>query len=180
GVLAWHKGGDIGRRQMTWHDRNGHELEHTGEPGGFQQMELSPDDARLAYVENTAGSGSNIWILDLSHNARNRFTFENGSRLPVWSPDGKYIAYAVLGGGIYIKESSNGSNSTQVYREDLQAEPMQWSPDGRYLLFGRAVHRKDVWALENPLSDQRKAIPVLESDFSEAGARVSPDSRWLA
>ena len=30
------------------------------------------------------------------------------------------------------------------------------------------------------MSDRRKAIPLLESEFSETGARVSPDSRWLA
>jgi eukaryotic-like serine/threonine-protein kinase len=180
GVLAWHKGGDIGRRQMAWVDRDGRQLGNAGEPGGFQQMELSPDDAHLAYVENTAGAGTNIWILDLARNARNRFTFENGSRLPVWSPDGKYIAYSVLGGGIYIKDSSNSANAIQVYREDLQAGAVQWSPDGRYLLFSRSFHRADVWALADPLSDRRKAIPLLESEFSETGARVSPDSRWLA
>ena len=63
GVLAWHKGGDIGRRQMAWVDRDGRQLGNAGEPGGFQQMELSPDDARLAYFENTAGAGatSGFW-----------------------------------------------------------------------------------------------------------------------
>jgi dipeptidyl aminopeptidase/acylaminoacyl peptidase len=59
-------------------------------------------------------------------------------------------------------------------------EDYDWSPDGQYLLFTRQdpVTLKDLWAL--PLFGDRKAFPILQTQFLEEQAHISPDGQWIA
>jgi Tol biopolymer transport system component len=56
---------------------------------------------------------------------------------------------------------------------------MDWSPDGRYLLFitrGKGT-QFDIWAYD---FERRAAAPLIASAFDETGARFSPDGKWVA
>jgi Tol biopolymer transport system component len=57
---------------------------------------------------------------------------------------------------------------------------MDWSPDGRVLLY-RTLDPKtgfDLWSL--PLDGSRKPNPVLQTRSDESAAQFSPDGRWIA
>jgi hypothetical protein len=57
---------------------------------------------------------------------------------------------------------------------------MDWSADGRFILFwffGEKT-RGDIWVL--PTFGDRKPYPLLHSEFGETWARFSPDGRWVA
>ena len=59
--------------------------------------------------------------------------------------------------------------------------PTSWSHDGRFLLYTAANVPKtgsDLWVL--PLEGDRKAVPLLRTDFNEGLGDFSPDGRWVA
>jgi dipeptidyl aminopeptidase/acylaminoacyl peptidase len=60
-------------------------------------------------------------------------------------------------------------------------QPMDWSPDGRFLLYrsrDRSRPDTDLWAL--PMRPRGKPFPVVKTKFSETDAQFSPDSQWIA
>ena len=55
---------------------------------------MSPDGGRVAFASNRDGSGSNIFVLDRASTRVTQVSREVEAARPVWSPDGKTIAYA--------------------------------------------------------------------------------------
>ena len=55
---------------------------------------MSPDGSRVAFASNRDGSGSNIFVLDRASKRVTQISREVEAARPVWSPDGKTIAYA--------------------------------------------------------------------------------------
>ena len=59
-------------------------------------------------------------------------------------------------------------------------DPLDWSPDGRYLVY-REMNRGTGWDLMLlPLQGDREPITLLQTPESDSDARFSPDGRWLA
>jgi len=59
--------------------------------------------------------------------------------------------------------------------------PIDWSADGRFLLYDSLDPKRgfDIWAL--PLEgDRKEPFPVLQTDFDEGLAQFSPDGTWIA
>ena len=54
---------------------------------------------------------------------------------------------------------------------------MDWSPDGRHLLYSELGRSFDLWLL--PL-DGGAPVPLLETPFDEFDGQFSPDGRWIA
>ena len=57
---------------------------------------------------------------------------------------------------------------------------MDWSADGRFLLYDSLDPKRgfDIWAL--PLEGDRKPFEVVQTDFNERLAQFSPDGTWIA
>src|SRR5690349_20211156 len=55
---------------------------------------MSPDGTRVAFASNREGSSSNIFVLDLATRKVTPVAHELDAARPVWSPDGRTIAYA--------------------------------------------------------------------------------------
>jgi serine/threonine-protein kinase len=150
----------------------------------LQFARLSPQGDRIALMLD---SGINdIWSLDLARGVRTRLTFGPVSNTyPVWSPDGKWIAYTSdrRGHAQLLRKPSDGSGAEELLLSDEQvALPTDWSRDGKYLIYTRGAvgSNSDIWAL--PLEEERKPWLVsahAANSFSAQG-RLSPDGRWLA
>jgi Tol biopolymer transport system component len=182
GVLAY-RGGSGPSSELTWFDREGHNLGRAGEPGYYQDLALSKDASRVAYIGLSQGGNAQIWTLDIARGINTLLGFRpDVSRTPVWSSDGKYVAFAsARGNAIYVKDAANSGSERPVLQTGMTKFVNDWSPDGRYLLYTETSTSLDLFALPDPLgTGERKPIPVANSGFRETQGQFSPDGRWVA
>jgi len=127
---------------------------------------------------------SNLWVFDLKLGSGTRLTFNAGNdRDPVWSPDGKRIAFGSNRRGpadLYVKPADGSADEVLLLKSDEDKRPTSWSRDGRYLLYFNISPqtREDLWVL--PLEGDRTPIPLLRTEFRERQGRFSADGRWIA
>ena len=82
-------------RQLTMFDRQGKVLSTIGQPGFYNQPNLSPDGTRAVVMRNDPQSGNvDIWTIDLASGKGTPITNDvYPQNAPIWSPDGKQVAY---------------------------------------------------------------------------------------
>jgi Tol biopolymer transport system component len=184
GVLVHRVGGPV-QTQLTWFDRSGHVFGAATEAADYQQFAISPDSRRIAAARRDARDwSSNIWLIELDRQTASPLTLgtaDNSS--PLWLPDGRRIAFVSRRAAtveVYMTDAEGGGKEEHVFtsREPLELEDV--SPDGRFLVYstGRGHAGSDVWFV--PLGGERKPQPLLQTDFNESEARLSPDGRWMA
>ena len=173
GILVYVSGGVLGaQRSLVWVDRNGAEQPLAAPANTYESPRLSPDGQRIA----VANEGQ-IWLYDLSRETLTRFTFEgNINSRPVWTPDGKRIAfYSNKEGALNIFwQLADGSGGLErLTTSEYTSVPGSWSPDGQTLAFhdANAKTGNDIWMLR--LSD-RKAQPYLRTPFNEGESTFFP------
>jgi Tol biopolymer transport system component len=181
-VLAFRSGSDETSR-LLWFDRAGKQLGMVASEGGYGEPALSRDGRRVAVVVQGPGGGD-VWIYDAAGTDRAaRLTF--GPRLnisPVWSPDGKRVAYnsrRKSGLAMCVKSADNSTPEESLLAEGTTDYPCDWSPDGRVLLFERwDGANSNLFLL--PMVGKRQPLPFLQSPASESHATFSPDGRYVA
>ena len=183
GLLAYQAGAPDEHAQILWSDRAGTQSE-TGIPAGpITSPRLSHDGRRIAFlIEDRQGRGD-VWIYDVIRRVSSRLTFDPANDFaPIWSPDDTRIVFSsnrTTGGDLYVKDASGAGNEELLFSSRDRKTPTQWRPNGRLLFgaFSLGMTRADMWSLS--LAD-RKATPLLQTDFMEGGGQISPDGRWLA
>jgi Tol biopolymer transport system component len=145
---------------------------------------VSPDGARLA-VGVDEGGDADIWVYELQGtSAIRRLTFGGKSRFPVWSADGRRIAFQSNRDGrpaLYVQPADGGGTAARLTdpAAGVSHVPDAWSPDGRTLLYSeRKGGTYTVIALS--VADTR-AIRVADVESRVPPEAVfSPDGRWVA
>jgi eukaryotic-like serine/threonine-protein kinase len=183
GVLAYTSGA-VGNAQLTWYDHSGKPVGTAGTPGQIPSSAISSDGSTVASDRIDRNGTVDVWLLDLARGSESRFTFgPTFNMYPVWSPDGKNIAfYSVREGttSIYAK-SRDGVGQEQALDKTPGARlPLDWSRDGRYIveLVNDSKTKEDIWVL--PLFGDRTSFVYLNSEFNERAAKLSPNGQWLA
>jgi len=180
GILVAQTGKGAAISQMAWFDRNGRPVGNVGAPGRFANLGLSPDGRRLTVDQMDRDQRHmNIWVNELANAATTRLTFTLAAdQCPIWSPDGKKIAFSSnrkFHFSLYLKNSDGSGTEQEV--ADLGA-PRQafwdWSRDGKYLLVEKGT---ELWYMS---SSDWQAKPFLPSKGYIHSAQFSPDGRWVA
>ena len=157
--------------------------EPNGAAAGSTGPSLSPDGRRVA-LARTVARNTDVWILDLERSLFSRFTFDAAvDAWPVWSPDGPNIAFNSNRSGVYdlYQKSATGVGSDELLLATPQNKgPVDWSPDGRFLLYRSpgATTGFDLWAL--PTFGDRKPFVVVQTNFEDRDGQFSPDGKWIA
>jgi eukaryotic-like serine/threonine-protein kinase len=161
--------------------RDGTEQPLAAPARAYKFPHLSPDGRRLAVpIEEQQ---TQIWLYDLARETLTRLTFEgNDNILPVWTPDGKHVAFRSNKEGpenIYWQLADGSGGLERLTTSEYTNSPNSWSPDGQLLAFSESspTTGTGIWVLR--LSDH-KAQPFLRTAFSVTAARFSPDGHWLA
>jgi eukaryotic-like serine/threonine-protein kinase len=168
GVLVFHSAADLPSR-LVWLDEHGREQpERPSMKYGWPA--IAPDGRRLAGSCEGPGRGtSSICVFDLERGVASRITAGPNDRYPVWSRDGRAIAYS-SGSGIHLLPADGSGSPQFVSQRNI---PTAWLPDGRILSFG--THDGVVsLAISSPSTHE-----VVELG-SGAEGQLSPDGRWLA
>ncbi len=166
--------------RLVWVDRKGVEQPLGAPPRPYSSPRLSPDGRMLAVVAQ-----GDIWVYNIPRGMLSQLTFDGRSALgPIWSPDGKRIAFASAREGkplnLFWKPADGSGPEERLTTGERRQSPESWSTDGQAIAFsenGLATGR-DIWVL--PLLGERKPRPFLRTPFSETGPQFSLDGRWLA
>jgi Tol biopolymer transport system component len=143
----------------------------------FHSPRFSPDGRRLAMDFIQQGS-RDVWTLDLRQNTMTRLSFEDDGHDPIWSPDGRWIAY-VHGNGVWRRRADGSGAPDSVYVGFVATSPLDYLPDGNRLFVAlTATVGFDVGLVEPGRSGEAEML--LGTPFGEQAATISPDGRWMA
>src|SRR5262245_51562617 len=163
---------DPNARQLTLVDRQGETVGTVGDRGFYNQISLSPDQTRVTMMRNDPVKGTtDVWAFDVATGKGIQITSskrEDAIRTPVWSPDGKQIAYVANRGGseaIYRKPSNGEGVEELVYKLNGAGLTLQdWTSDGRYLTYySQQLGGNIEFAL--PLNGDPQPIQIARSQY---------------
>ena len=189
GLLAYESGNSVSG-QLTWMSAQGEQLQTVGPAESYNEFELSPDGTRVAVTIQESDGIRDLWIIDVKRGTRTRFTFSTNEEpaeygQPLWSPDGKWIAYVSNRSGhqeIYRKPADGIGKEEILVSADEDVWCYDWSPDGRYIVYGheRPEHNNSEDLIALPVSGEGDPIRITNTPFNEWPASFSPDGRWVA
>jgi Tol biopolymer transport system component len=183
GTLVYRSGGAAQGNLVTvqWLDAAGKTQPLLAKPGVYQRPRVSPDGQRLALDD-----ASDIWVYEARRDTMTRLTFGGGTNLaPVWSPDGRYIAFNRTGGMWWVRSDGAGKPQQLIQSMNLLI-PFSFTPDGKRLAYHGQYQDTayDIWTvtIESDGAGLRAGKPevFLQTPADERHPAFSPDGHWLA
>ncbi|MGH9484055.1 MAG: protein kinase domain-containing protein, partial [Terriglobales bacterium] len=181
GMLVY-AAGSAGQQRLAWASRGG-VLGPLLPPysGQAVQVAIAPDGGHFALAIDDGIQ--DIWTESSAGGATTRLTF-GGPRIhssPVWSPDGRWIAYSdratawrIAAAGGTRQRIGGGPPGTRFF------EPAGWSADGKELLCMLVdAHGLNSLAAMSVSSGKLRRI-TSTPNMNIAELELSPDSRWVA
>lgn len=162
----------------------------TEENGEVDSFDVSAVDGRVAYVTNNqlylvADVQERILLVDNAAANRHAADFYFRQRIgsPRFSPDGRYLAYAL--DGLRILDLSTNESvhllANQVEREDGTPDkffaPLEWAPNSLQLLLEIGYREAGTMAVLNPGADP--LVTEFETAIVCCQAVWAPDSRSI-
>ena len=180
------EGGGGALQSLSWVDREGQE-ERTAAPlRPYFTLSVSPDGTRAAAALQDGGN-VDVWVSELARGTLTRLTTDEGfDGNPLWSPDGRRVAFLSTRNGqpeLFWK-SADGSGSAELLitmDESVSSiYPYDWSSDGATLFldatFQETGHDVGMVSMEGPGT----WAPLVQTVAEEWAPTLSPDGRWLA
>jgi Tol biopolymer transport system component len=172
---------------LSWFDRGGRQGSSVVAQGFYDNYRLAPDGRRVAFGAADAHTGfSDLWLDEFARNSITRVTADHGDHGdPVWSPDGRRLAFFGFHGlgksTFSLKRLEETAVEEHPAPNDLFVQPTDWSSDGEYIAYTESLNDpltgQNIWFL--PMTGDRKPIPFLRTRFNEARARFSPNRHWV-
>jgi Tol biopolymer transport system component/predicted Ser/Thr protein kinase len=170
GVLAY-VSGERGSPQYVWRDRQGRNLGVAGNGGAV--VAISPDGKQLV------GDYHGTRVLDFARGTSTLVRVEEGNSNPIWSADGRYIAF---GGpeGIYRRAANGAGPPELLVRTSRFVAPLHWSPNGRFLIYAQINPGTGPDLMATAVESGAKPFALAQTAASESQGQFSPDGHWVA
>jgi Tol biopolymer transport system component/DNA-binding winged helix-turn-helix (wHTH) protein len=158
---------------------------------------VSPDGSQIVFLKRAefgGDSGQEIWLMRANgSDQRKLMSFpEGGFALPVWSPDGRWIAYVKFKGtnsyefSIELLNLEQGTKKVVLSDPHLEMWVLSWLPDGR-LIYGMdepppSKNSSNLWAARLDLSKGSfigTAARITTGDGFAVKPSVTADSKHL-
>jgi dipeptidyl aminopeptidase/acylaminoacyl peptidase len=115
---------------------------------GIEDLHVSPDGKTVLFTLHTSDLAKakrvgHVWLMDADGKNARQFTFgEKGESSPVFSADGKWIAFISSRDGddnLYVI-SASGGEARQLTKISTGVSDPLWSPDGKWIAFSSDVY----------------------------------------
>jgi len=173
GKLVFQSAADAPSR-LVWYDSTGKEDGQFPEIG-YEGAQFSPDGRSLAVYSDDEHNGQHfIRVYDLARGISTRLTDGGNESLPVWSPDGKVIAFRDA--SLNIEEvPADASAPPRALVSGTNVIPCDWSRDGHLIYMS-------LEGGEFPSLDVYSPLDHKSTQFAKFGAepQFSPDGKWVA
>ena len=155
--------------------------------GGSQDFVFSPDGQEIAFVSNhdpmpAISTNNDVFLVPVSGGEARNLTAANKAvdNQPVYSPDGKYIAYRAMKRPgfeadqyeIILYERKTGQRTSLTENFDRTPREVVWSPDSKKIYFtAQDRGRVKIYTVE---IKSGRITPLIE-EHTNSGLLVSPD-----
>jgi DNA-binding winged helix-turn-helix (wHTH) protein/Tol biopolymer transport system component len=174
-LLAFRTG--TSKQQLTWVDRSGLAQGSLEVPTSMFNFRVSPD-GQFILAASSLTDTTGVWLVDLA--SRHSTQLAADGIAPLWSPDGRRLAFTSRAGlDLHVRRSVGAAHPEPLISDQSVKVLNDWSAQAKAIIYTRhdRVTRLDLWHV--PLAGGA-AQPLLNDAFNEAQARISPDGRWLA
>jgi hypothetical protein len=154
----------------------------------FAAPRISPEGTRVAFGMDD-GKEAAIWIYELSgRTSMRRLTVGGANRYPVWTHDGKRIAFQSDREGdlgIFWQQADGLGTAERLTKAEQGVAhiPDSWSPNDKRLSFTAvkgnttAIH---VFSLEDRKDSVFAEAPASSTYMALSASAFSPDGKWVA
>ena len=182
GDLAYAPGAAEGpHRTLVWVDRSGKAEPLPLPPASYLYPRISPDGKSMA-VE-IEGPNHDFYFYDFERTVLSKVTTDGMSHDPVWTPDGKRVAFRSWQSGgmtMWWMPADRSGGPERLDPKGLRQSPVAFSPDGKFLSFDQKDSQTNDDAMVLPVPGSESPRPFVHSRFSEGSAKFSPDGKWIA
>ena len=169
--------------RMLWFDRAGRLVETLGPTGNLGRIAIDPGGRRVLFEHSDPRTAMNdLWTFDLERKVETRVTSDPSDETHgVWLPDGKSIVYSANREGLFQvvrRELATGREEVLLPSAGMQFA-QDVVPGGAQLAYSVRSNRGDMDVRLVPLSGNHESSPLIQTPFSEAEVRFSPDGRFI-
>jgi Tol biopolymer transport system component len=153
--------------------------------GPYDTPRVSPDGTQIAFSTDD-GKEQAIWIYDVaSAAAPRRLTFSGNNRFPLWSSDGRRVAFQSdrerdLAIFWQLADGTTPAERLTTPEKGGSHTPESWMRNSGTFLFRVATQQNkfDLWTMS---TQDKKAWPFAEvHSVNPPNAVFSPDGHWVA
>jgi Tol biopolymer transport system component len=185
GTLVYNAKSGSSFSELVWVDQSGKRLGTLGQTGVMCNPSIGPDGTRVAAdITDQKANNVDLWLFNLKDGGNTRFTFAPEEEVaPVWSRDGKLIAYRSnlgSGAGVLVKPASGLGDARILEHVEGTDDviPNSWTLDNTKILCTHFTPSGYVLDLV-PL-DGGPVTRFHPGSGSEATGMISPDGKWVA
>ena len=172
--------------ELAWLDRQGNPVGTIASPPGtFRSLTLSPDGRTLAIDRRDAQGLPSVWLVDTARATSTRLTAAYWAGDPLWSPDGRWLAYSVAVDSppnLVVRDAGWKTPERRLTRSGTEQHyATSFTPDGQQVVYQAisATTGTDLYAVATT-TENATPLRLLQTSANEHSAKVSPDGRWIA
>ena len=153
---------------------------------GIQNLVVGPDGKQFA-AQLVTRNGAQIWVGDAERAVMTQLTRGALDAIgPVWSPDGRSVAFTSEASGnesTYL-QPADGSKQPEIFFHDANREfrICSWSADGSSMFVESNVKggrlRGEIWLID--VATRKARLLLTDPTANLRSPVLSPDGHWLA